>query len=685
MKYKGQGLETSDRNSEVSSFYSGDIVVHIEHGIARFHGLIAIETLGIAHDYLELHYHGNDKLYLPVENIELLSRYRSSHSQVLLDRLGGATWQARKSKVKKRILDLAKQLIQVAAERHMLKTKSVTIPDGLYDDFTARFPHEETEDQMNAINSVLKDLASGYPMDRLVCGDVGFGKTEVALRATFLIAMAGYQIAVIVPTTLLARQHYKTFIDRFHGLPLTITQASRLVGGKALSQAREGAKDGSIDIIVGTHTILEKYFYFKRLGLIVIDEEQRFGVKQKERLKELRSGVHVLTLSATPIPRTLQLALTGVRDLSLIKTPPIDRIAVKTVVIPFDSFVVRDALLRENSRGGQSFYICPRLCDLRGREAFLAEHVPKLKVALAHGTMHRGELEDVMNAFYEGRYDILLSTPIVESGLDIPTANTMIVHRSDMFGLSQLYQMRGRIGRSKVPSYAFMTLTPDKVLTVSADRRLKIFQSLDTLGANFEVANHDLDIRGSGNLLGKEQSGQVHEVGYELYQKMLEEAISELKEGKDISDPWSPKIVVRTAILIPESYVPDLTLRMTLYHQLANLNCAEKINLFADELVNRFGTLPPEVDHLLKIMLIKSLCKKANIEKLDVGEKGIVIHFRNQEFPNPFLLVQWIKKQENLAKIRPDQSLILKRNYSTPEKQLRGTEEIVTQLAEMNA
>ncbi|MEL6504581.1 MAG: transcription-repair coupling factor [Pseudomonadota bacterium] len=678
----------SDFLSEVSSLSAGDVVVHVDHGIARFHGLITIEAAGAPHDCLELRYYNDDKLFLPVENIDLLSRYGNADTEVQLDRLGGANWQARKAKLKKRILEMAGQLIAVAAARQLKKADPIQLPEGVYDEFAAKFPYEETEDQMNAIDAVFDDLASGKPMDRLVCGDVGFGKTEVALRAAFLTAMAGKQVALVVPTTLLARQHCKTFTERFHGLPIKIAQASRLVTSKEMSAAKAGAKDGTVDVLIGTHALLGKSVDFKRLGLLIIDEEQHFGVKHKERLKELRSDVHVLTLSATPIPRTLQLALTGVRELSLITTAPVDRMAVRTFVTPFDGVVVREALLRERYRGGQSFYVCPRLSDIRGRKEWLDEHVPELKVAVAHGQMASGELEDVMNAFYEGQYDVLLSTTIVESGLDIPTANTMIVHRADMFGLAQLYQMRGRVGRSKTRAYCLLTLPPNKVLTETAQRRLKVLSSLDTLGAGFQLASHDLDIRGAGNILGEEQSGQVREVGYELYQQMLEEAVAELKEGGDgieLDGKWSPQITVGATVMIPESYVPDLTLRMSLYRRLAELDSAEEIDAFGAELIDRFGPLPSEVGQLLKIVYVKALCRKANIEKLDAGPKGVVIQFRNKEFPEPAKLIGWIGDQGNAAKIRPDQSIVLSRDYPTPDKRLRGAAVITTQLAKMVA
>lgn len=664
----------SDFLAEVSSLNQGDIVVHVDHGIARFAGLQTIEAAGAPHDCLELRYAGDDKLFLPVENIELLSRYGNADSEVQLDRLGGVAWQARKAKLKKRILEMADQLIRIAAERTLKSAERFQPPDGLYDEFAARFPYEETEDQLGAIESVFEDMASGAPMDRLICGDVGFGKTEVALRAAFIAAIAGRQVAVVVPTTLLARQHFRTFIERFQGLPVKIAHASRLVSSKELAEAKAGIKDGTVDIVVGTHALLGNAIEFDRLGLLIIDEEQRFGVKHKERLKEIRADVHVLTLSATPIPRTLQLAMTGVRELSLITTAPVDRMAVRTFVMPFDSLTVREALLRERFRGGQSFYVCPRVSDIDERLAFLQEHVPELKVGVAHGQMPPGQLDDVMNAFYDGQYDVLLSTTIVESGLDIPTANTLIVHRADMFGLAQLYQLRGRVGRSKARAYALFTLPVRRTLTPTAERRLKVLQSLDSLGAGFELASHDLDIRGSGNLLGEEQSGQIREVGYELYQQMLEEAVAELRHGgESVADErWSPQITIGTPVLIPESYVPDLSLRLGLYRRLADISAPEDIDAFGAEMIDRFGSLPEEVEHLLKIVYVKGLCLKANVEKLDAGPAGIVISIRNNDFPNPAALLKWIGEQGSLAKIRPNQSVVVKRDWADPEKRLKG-------------
>ncbi|KAA3512224.1 transcription-repair coupling factor [Agrobacterium rosae] len=674
----------ADFISEVAGLDEGSLVVHAEHGIGRFVGLRTIEAAGAPRDCLELHYADEAKLFLPVENIDLLSRYGSDAAEANLDKLGGGAWQMRKAKLKKRLLDMAGDLIRIAAARMVRHAPTLIAPDGLYDEFAARFPYDETEDQQNAIDSVRDDLGAGRPMDRLICGDVGFGKTEVALRAAFLAAMNGVQVAVVVPTTLLARQHFRTFSERFRGLPIRVQQASRLVGAKELALTKKEVAEGKTDIVVGTHALLGAGINFANLGLLIIDEEQHFGVKHKERLKELKSDVHVLTLSATPIPRTLQLAMTGVRELSLITTAPVDRMAVRTFISPFDALVIRETLMREHYRGGQSFYVCPRLADLADIHAFLQSDVPELKVAVAHGQMAAGELEDIMNAFYDGKYDVLLSTTIVESGLDVPTANTLIVHRADMFGLAQLYQLRGRVGRSKVRAFALFTLPVNKVLTTMAERRLKVLQSLDTLGAGFQLASHDLDIRGAGNLLGEEQSGHIKEVGFELYQQMLEEAVAEVKGEDDVIDTgWSPQISVGTSVMIPENYVPDLHLRMGLYRRLGELTDLNEIDGFGAEMIDRFGPLPKEVQHLLKIVYVKSLCRTANVEKLDAGPKGVVVQFRNKEFPNPAALVGYIAKQGSMAKIRPDHSVFLTRDLPTPEKRLAGAAMVMTQLAEL--
>jgi transcription-repair coupling factor (superfamily II helicase) len=682
VRHRRKGKRGADVLTEVGALSAGDLVVHVDHGIGRFVGLEAIMAAGVPHDCLELRYAGGDKLFLPVENLELLSRYGSEDTEAQLDRLGGLGWQQRKSRMKNRIRQIAQGLIRIAAERATRAAPKFVPTPGALDEFSARFPYDETEDQLNAIEAVLEDLAAGRPMDRLVCGDVGFGKTEVALRAAFAVAIEGRQVAVVVPTTLLARQHFKVFTSRFAGLPVKIAQLSRIVPAAEQRKAREGIASGEIDVIIGTHAVLSKQVQFKDLALVVIDEEQHFGVKHKERLKELRTEVHVLTLSATPIPRTLQLAMTGVRELSLISTPPVDRLAVRTFVTPFDELIMREALLRERYRGGQSFYVCPRIEDLEEAAAFLRTAVPEAKFVIAHGQLAATELEDKMAAFYDGKYDILVSTAIVESGLDIPTANTMIVHRADMFGLAQLYQLRGRVGRSKARAYALFTIPANRQITPQAEKRLKVLQSLDTLGAGFQLASHDLDIRGAGNLLGDEQSGHIKEVGYELYQQMLADAIAALKAGitEPVQEVWSPSITIGAPVTIPEHYVPDLQLRLQLYRRLATMEEDAEIESFAAELIDRFGPLPDEVQDLLKLVAIKALCRRAHVEKVEAGPKGVIVAFREDSFANPAGLVRFVAQQGSDAKVRPDMRVVFMRDFDTVPARLEGTRQILRTL-----
>ncbi|WP_170586886.1 transcription-repair coupling factor [Ruegeria arenilitoris] len=670
--------------TETQSLSPGDLVVHVDHGIGRYMGMEVVTALGAAHECLLLEYAEGAKLYLPVENIELLSKY--GHEEGLLDKLGGGAWQAKKAKLKERIREMADRLIRIAAERALRKAPIMDPPPHAWEEFSARFPYQETEDQLRAIADVMEDLHSGTPMDRLICGDVGFGKTEVAMRAAFVAAMSGLQVAVIAPTTLLARQHAASFKDRFRGFPLEVRQLSRFVSAKEAQQTREGLAKGTVDIVIGTHALLAKGIRFQNLGLLIIDEEQHFGVAHKERLKQLRSDVHVLTLTATPIPRTLQLSLTGVRDLSIIGTPPVDRLAIRTYVSEFDAVTIREALLREHYRGGQSFYVVPRISDLPEIEEFLKEQLPELTYVVAHGQMAAGELDDRMNAFYDGKYDILLATTIVESGLDIPTANTMVVHRADMFGLAQLYQIRGRVGRSKTRAYAYLTTKPRARLTPAAEKRLRVLGSLDTLGAGFTLASQDLDIRGAGNLLGEEQSGQMRDVGYELYQSMLEEAIAKIKAGEmeglsEADDQWAPQINLGVPVLIPEDYVPDLDVRLGLYRRLSSLSTKVELEGFAAELIDRFGPLPKEVNTLLLVVRIKAMCKRAGIAKLDGGPKGATIQFHNDKFASPQGLVEFIQNQRGLAKVK-DNKIVVRRDWKKDSDKIKGAFAIARDLAE---
>lgn len=683
-----KGRKADNFLREVSALDEGDLVVHVDHGVGRFIELETVEAAGSINDCLKIEYAGGDRLYIPVTNLDVLSRFGSDEGTVQLDKLGGAGWQARKAKAKKNLMEMADKLLGIAAARQLKKAEQLHVSSEIYEEFAARFPYSETEDQARSIASVLEGLSGSYPMDHLVCGDVGFGKTEVALRAAYVAAMSGVQVALVVPTTLLARQHYNNFVKRFEGTGVRIEQLSRMVNATDSKRAKEGLSDGSVNIVIGTHALFSKNIKFDNLGLLIVDEEQRFGVKQKEKLKEMKSNIHVLTLTATPIPRTLQMSLTGVKEMSLITTPPVDRLAIRTFVMPIDKVVIRDAILREHYRGGQSFYVVPRIKDLKEIKDLLAEIVPEVKVIEAHGQLSATDLEDRMSAFYDRQYDVLLATNIIESGIDIASANTMIVHRADMFGLSQLYQIRGRIGRSKVRAYAYLTYQPNVMLNPQAQKRLEVMETLDTLGSGFQLASHDMDIRGAGNLLGDAQSGHIREVGVELYQQMLEEAVAAAKSGvtdvdEMVADKWSPQINLGASVLIPEAYVEDLSVRMSLYRRLNDLVDQDEIEAFAAEMIDRFGKLPDEVENLLEILQIKQLCRLANVAQIDAGPKGAVISFHKNSPPNIDGLMQWIARKAGTVKIRPDQKISAVRSWPKVPERIRGVRTVMRELAEL--
>lgn len=672
---------------EASQLNCGDLIVHRDHGIGRYEGLMTISVTGASHDCLCLIYDGGDKLFLPVENIETITRYGGEGVVTGLDRLGSSAWQMRKAKVKKRIREVADYLMKIAAERALHEGRVLEKLPVPYEEFCARFPYVETEDQQQAIEEVLTDMASGKPMDRLVCGDVGFGKTEVALRAAFVAASQGKQVAIVVPTTLLCRQHYRTFFERFQGTGYRVEQISRLVKPSQAEKIRQEVEQGRVSVVIATHALLSDKTKFADLGLLIVDEEQHFGVKQKEKLKKLATDVHVLTLTATPIPRTLQLALSGVREMSLITTPPIDRLAIRTFVMPYDSMVIREAILREYYRGGQIFYVSPRLDDLAKIQHQLELLVPEIRIVKAHGQMSPTELETVMNAFYDRSYDLLLSTNIVESGIDIATANTLIIHRADLFGLAQLYQLRGRVGRGKIQGYAYLTLSEGRALSTNATKRLEVMQTLDNLGAGFALASYDMDIRGTGNIVGEEQSGHMREVGVELYQHLLQEAILMVRAEQELGVApdfeWVPQINLGIAVLIPEAYVTDLSLRLGLYRRIAALENREQIDAFVVEMVDRFGSLPDEVSNLFELIEIKGYCRKAGIEKLDVGPKGALITFRNNRFLNVSGLLDFIQSQKGTAKLRPDHKLVFMRPWDSLEMRMKGAKNVCKALASL--
>lgn len=679
--------------AEASAFDPDELLVHKDHGIGRFDGLETLEVAGRRHDCLKLVYKDEDKLFVPVENMDLISRHGSSGEECELDKLGAGHWQARKAAYKEKLRLTAEELLSIAAKRELTETTPLTPQQERYSDFVARFPYEETEDQDKAIAEVIDDLQDSKPMDRLICGDVGFGKTEVALRAAFIAATdpeTPKQVAFIAPTTLLVRQHYHTFRERFAEMGLEVAQLSRLCSQKETKRVKEGLADGTIDVVIGTHALLADSVTFDRLGFVIIDEEQRFGVKQKEKLKSLKGDMHVLTMSATPIPRTLQMSLAGVRELSLITTPPVDRLAIRSFVTPFDPVVIQEALNRELHRGGQVFYVTPRIQDLPELKAKILEMAPQARLAIAHGQMAAGELDKVMNDVYEGKYDILLSTAIIESGIDIPNANTMIIHRADRFGLAQLYQLRGRVGRGKVRAYAYFTLPYHGAMSTQAVKRLEVMQSLDSLGAGFTLASHDMDIRGFGNLVGEEQSGHVKDIGVELYQQMLADAVKDArtarKEGREseaLPEPedWSPQLNLGLSVMIPQDYVEDLSLRLSLYRRAATLENPEDIESFAAELADRFGPVPEEAEHLFTTLKLKQTCRAAGVARVDTGPKGVVLTFREEAIRNPQALLGFIHRHSATMKLRADQSLFYQASWADDRKKLSDIRQLIENIA----
>ncbi|MDF3046979.1 MAG: mfd [Candidatus Midichloriaceae bacterium] len=670
--------------TELSSFQEGDLVVHMEHGIGRFEGLQALTVSGVVRDFVRLLYAGGDKFYLPVENLELLARFGSSEDMEL-DKLGSAHWQMRKATLKNKIKIAAEALLKVAAERAVIKTQEVLPIEDMYEEFCNKFPYVETDDQLKAIEDIIGDFKCGKPMDRLVCGDVGFGKTEVALRAAFIAVASNSpsQVVVLVPTTLLARQHFATFTKRFEGFGIRISQLSKFTPRSEIKHIKEALESGSIDIVIGTHALLAKDVKFKNLGLIIIDEEQHFGVGQKERLKEIKSHSNVLTLSATPIPRTLQLSLTGIKELSIIATSPNDRLPIKTFVTPYDALTIREAILREYYRGGRVFYVTPRIAYLDGIVDMLTQIVPEVKVQKAHGKLSASELDKIMNDFYDAKFNVLVSTTIVESGLDIQNANTLIVDRSHMFGLSQLYQIRGRIGRGNAQAFAYLTYPDGMNLSGTAEKRLQILQSFENLGSGFSIASHDMDLRGHGNLVGEEQSGHVKEVGVELYQHMLEEAISKLKDNSvqdSALEEWSPIMNLKISVQIPEDYIPDSSLRLSLYRRIANISEPQALEDFASELIDRFGNLPIEADHLITIVKLKHLAKNAGIEKLDIGDKGIAITFRDNMPKSPDVVMNFVARNTGTVKIRENNKLLILGSLQGEAQIIQAVEKILREL-----
>ncbi|MBF0422696.1 MAG: transcription-repair coupling factor [Magnetococcales bacterium] len=668
----------------------GSFVVHADHGIGCFGGLHSLNIGGILNDFLLLTYAGADKLYVPVENLDRVSKY-SGADEAILDKLGGSRWKKTRLKVKKKLLEMAAELVALQARRQSVGGHRFSSPNASDHEFATRFPYEETPDQAQAIEAVLSDMASTRPMDRLICGDVGFGKTEVALRAAFRCIMDGKQVAVLAPTTILAQQHFETFSRRFAPYPMNVAVMSRFRSTKELTELAKKTRDGRVDIVVGTHRLLQDDVAFKDLGLLIVDEEQRFGVVHKERIKRLRSNVDILTLSATPIPRTLHMAMSGIRDISIIATPPSNRLAIRTFVTEYSPVRIREAILREIYRGGQVFYVYNKVQEIERMANRLMELVPEAKVGIAHGQMPEGRLERVMISFYRQEFNVLLCTTIIENGVDIPSANTIIIHRADHFGLSQLHQLRGRVGRSRHRAYAYLLTPPLQAQTADARKRLEAIETMGELGAGFMLASQDMEIRGVGNVLGDEQSGHIKEVGFELYNQMLKEAVEAFGAGRTLGegeknvddDEIVPVINLNLSTNIPDSYISDMHLRLTLYKRVAELKSAQETADMKMEFIDRFGPLPPSVDNLLKLVAIKRACVHLKILKLEAGPRGAVLTFHPQ--PNIHLpaLIDLIRQGGGSVVFNQEKNLLTfrERNWEDPQLRLNHLERVLENLS----
>jgi transcription-repair coupling factor (superfamily II helicase) len=644
--------------SSLAELKPGDYMVHIDHGIGFYRGLQHINVSGVGGDFLLLEYAGNDKLYLPVDRLGLVQRYVGPEgSQPALDKLGGVGWEKSKGKARKNIEELAGELLEIYARRQISEGFAFSPPDEMYREFEASFAWDETPDQLSAIQDVLADMQHSRPMDRLVCGDVGYGKTEVALRGAFKSALDGKQVGILVPTTILAQQHYETFHERLKEYPVTVEVLSRFRTAKEQKTILERLKKGDIDIIIGTHRMLQKDVAFKDLGLLIIDEEQRFGVKDKERLKAFRAVVDVMTLTATPIPRTLYMSMMGIRDLSIIDTPPVDRLAIKTFVSRFSEELIREAVMRELRRGGQVFFVHNRVQTIAKRAELLAEIVPEAKIAVGHGQMDEHELEKVMLGFMHGETNLLLCTTIIESGLDIPNANTLIVDHADRFGLSQLYQLRGRVGRSTQRGYAYLLVPGESSITSDARERLRILQDISELGAGFRIATHDMEIRGAGDVLGNRQSGTVTEIGFELYNQMLEETICRLR-GEEMSERVEPEINLKVPAFIPENYVKDPGQRLVIYKKLTQAENEEDVLEVQNEVSDRFGSYPMATAYLFEIMKLRVMLKRLLVRQIDFDGKSLVISFHPRTPAPPDTIIGMMRNEPKKFLFTPDYKLV---------------------------
>lgn len=642
----------------LGTFNISDILVHKKHGFGIYQGLKTLRVNNIDHDFLEIQYKDNEKLYLPVENMDLLSRYSSFSEEVVLDKLGSYAFENKQKKIKEKIKDIAYDLIKLSANRKLKESVVLDFDAQDYENFCNDFPYIETQDQLNAIGDILQDFSLNSPTDRLICGDVGFGKTEVAMRAAFLIANSGYQVIVVTPTTLLCNQHYINFKERFKNVPVKISQLSRFVTNTQKKQIKEDLANGSIDILISTHGVLAKDVKLKKLGLIIVDEEQNFGVVHKEKLKILDEKAHLLTLSATPIPRTIQQAFKGIKELSLINTPPINKLSINTYILPFDLLSIKLAIDKELQRDGQVFIVCPRIKDIQEIQTDLYKvYNNKIKLVIAHGQMPTKNLEDAMIDFQNKKYDVMISTSIIESGLDLKNVNTIIINNSDMFGLAQLYQIRGRVGRSNIQSYAYLLYKNQKSLTPNAEKRLNILQNLDYLGASFALASYDLEIRGAGNLLGEEQSGHIKDIGYDLYQKLLEEELNHIKNNSSTQNEYaffSPSININAPVLIPKNYISDMEASIQMYQKLSQINDIKQIEDVKNEMIDRFGVLPKQVINLFETIELKILSQKALVDKITFGNRGILYEFYNKTFPKVDELLNYITSSNDGLILKPN-------------------------------
>lgn len=668
----------------------GAPIVHIDHGVGRYQGLTKLAVGGESAEFLAIEYAKGDKLYVPVAQLHLVSRYSGTAPELApLHALGGDAWERAKKKAAEKVRDVAAELLAIYAQREARQGDAMPIDREMAEQFGAAFPFEETPDQASAIEAVINDLAAPKPMDRVVCGDVGFGKTEVALRAAFVAATAGKQVAVLAPTTLLAQQHYQNFRDRYADWPIRVEVLSRFKSKKEIAAALDKLATGQVDVMIGTHKLLQSDVRFKDLGLVIIDEEQRFGVRQKEALKKLRAEVDLLTLTATPIPRTLNMAMAGLRDLSIIATPPAHRMAVKTFIGHYDPALIREALQRELARGGQVYFLHNEVDTIEKTARELGELMPDARIRFAHGQMPDRELELIMLDFYRQRFNVLVATTIIESGIDIPSANTIIINRADRFGLAQLHQLRGRVGRSHHRAYAYLIIPDGRSITADAEKRLEALASLEELGAGFTLATHDLEIRGAGELLGEEQSGQIEEVGFSLYTEMLDRAVRALKQGKvpdfDLTSEHETDVELHLPALIPDDYLPDVNTRLTLYKRIASARNDDELRELQVEMIDRFGLLPDPIKHLFAVTSLKLAATPLGIRKIEVGASGGRVIFRPKPAIEPLTVIRLIQSQPRVYSLDGQDKLKFKMPLEGAAERLRAAGDLLAMLGARKA